>query len=165
MKQFFLALWMDVDYCKYWSVGAMLEKRFGLFAKLFYKQMFTLGYMYSRKKKEKYQLFHFSLGRAIMAVYMSKRKQNSEICIWRCLYVSQNGESLYKNRFQFSQTNEESVKIFPVCGVNLNSVNLYLMIYIFFLFIVVVQNLEFLNKIILKFVCDFLLFKNLFLYL
>jgi len=37
--------------------------------------MFILGYRYSQKKREQCQLFNFILGRAKMAVYMSRRNK------------------------------------------------------------------------------------------
>ncbi len=53
----------------------MLEDVFKLFEVFFSKQLFILGCRYSQRKREQCQLFNFILGRAKMAVYMSRRNK------------------------------------------------------------------------------------------
>ena len=53
----------------------MLEQIFGLFGEFFSQHMFILGYRYSQKKKGKCQLLNFIVGRAKMAVYLSRRNK------------------------------------------------------------------------------------------
>lgn len=64
-----------IDCCRLVPLFSMLEDLFKLFGVVFSKQLFILGYRYSQKKREQCQLFNFILGRAKMAVYMSRRNK------------------------------------------------------------------------------------------
>lgn len=56
-----------------------LERIFSLFGESFSKNMFILGYRYTQKHKDKCQLFNFLLGRAKLAIYLSRRKRIENI--------------------------------------------------------------------------------------
>ena len=52
-----------------------LKRLFGEFGEFFSKQVFILGYKYSRRTRDKCQLFNFLLGQAKMAIYISRKNK------------------------------------------------------------------------------------------
>lgn len=73
-KQFITAFWIVTD-CSFYQ---LLQRMFMMFVETFSMYLFILGFRYSQKWRVKCQLFHFGLGQAKMAIYLSRRNKIEE---------------------------------------------------------------------------------------